>query len=308
MHTMDKVMKGLHEFINERAPNGPQSEAELNQLIDEFMVQHNESIENLYGDAEPMDVYDYLDFADKAYRKKDKKEYLAKAAELEPDNADVKLAQAELEAKGPLELIEVLPGLIAEEEKRLKDQQIYNRSKGDFWLVVETRPYMRLLHRYLMNLTECGVINKAIQVGEEMMRLNRNDNLGIRFELMPLYAKVCNELKALKLYKQNKDEKTNSFYLLPLALLYFKLGDWPKAKSYLETLKQYYPIRKKLIRAIKKEDMNFIHANSSLLGYLPGTDEELMAAYLSNYSVYMTEPYFFEWADKALIVHRKPKK
>lgn len=308
MHTMDKVLRELHEFINKKAPNGPQSEAELDQLIQEFMVQHNERIEKLQDDAEPKDVYYYMDLAEKAYRKKDKREYLAKAAELEPDNVEVKLAQAELETKSPLELLEVLPGLIEAEEKRLKAQQIYNRSKGEFWLVFETRPYMRLLHEYLMDLTECGVINKAIQVGEEMMRLNRNDNLGIRFELMPLYAKVCNELKALKLYKQNKDEKTNPFYLLPLALLYFKLGDWPKAKSYLETLKQYYPITKKLIRAIKKEDMNFIHANSSLLGYLPGTDEELMAAYLSNYSVYMTEPYFFEWADMALIVHRKPKK
>ena len=308
MHEMDKVMKKLHEFINEKAPNGPQSEAELNQLIDEFMVQHNESIEELYGDADPMDVFDYLDLAEKAYRKKDKKEYLAKAAELEPDNADVKLAQAELEAKGPLELIEVLPGLISEEEKRLKNQQIYNRSKGDFWLVLETRPYMRLLHKYLMNLTECGITNKAIQIGEEMMRLNHNDNLGIRFELMPLYAKICNELKALKLYKQSKYEQKRPFYLLPLALLYFKLGDWPKAKSYLETLKEHYPGTKKFIRSIKKGDMKFVEDNYGLVGYQPGTNEELVEAYMGSQVIYLTEPYFFEWADEALIVHRKPKK
>lgn len=256
MRTMDKVMKELHSFIAKKAPNGVKSEEEMQQIIEEFMMQHNEAVQHLQengqDDTVPADVYDYLDLAEQASRKKDKREYLAKAAELEPDNVEVKLAQAELDSKGPLDMLEILPGMIAAEEKRLKDQEIYQRSKGDFWLDFETRPYMMLLQEYLSNLIECGIHNKAIQIGEEMLRLNQNDNLGIRFLLMPLYAKMCNEMKALKLYKQGADEQKSSFYLLALALLYFKLGDWPKAKSYLETLKQEYPITKKLIRSIKK--------------------------------------------------------
>ena len=55
---------------------------------------------------------------------------------------------------------------------------------------------MMLLQEYLSSLIECGIHNKAIQIGEEMLRLNQNDNLGIRFLLMPLYAKMCNEMKA----------------------------------------------------------------------------------------------------------------
>lgn len=312
MRAMDKVMKELHAFIAKKAPNGVKSEEEMQQIIEEFMMQHNEAVQHLQengqDDTVPADVYDYLDLAEQASRKKDKREYLAKAAELEPDNVEVKLAQAELDSKGLLDMLEILPGMIAAEEKRLKDQEIYQRSKGDFWLDFETRPYMMLLQEYLSDLTECGIHNKAIQVGEEMMRLNKNDNLGIRFQLMPLYAKMCNEMKALKLYKQGADEQKSSFYLLALALLYFKLGDWPKAKSYLETLKQEYPITKKLIRSIKKGDQSIFQPYLDNPPYAPFSDEELITAYLTNYAIYATEPYFFDWADEALIVHRKKKK
>lgn len=149
MRTMDKVMKELHAFIAKKAPNGVKSEEEMQQIIEEFMMQHNEAVQHLQengqDDTVPADVYDYLDLAEQASRKKDKREYLAKAAELEPDNVEVKLAQAELDSKGPLDMLEILPGMIAAEEKRLKDQEIYQRSKGDFWLDFETRPYMMLL-------------------------------------------------------------------------------------------------------------------------------------------------------------------
>ena len=316
MRAMDKVMKELHAFIAKKAPNGVKSEEEMQQIIEEFMMQHNEAVQHLQDflqengqdDTVPADVYDYLDLAEQASRKKDKREYLAKAAELEPDNVEVKLAQAELDSKGPLDMLEILPGMIAAEEKRLKDQEIYQRSKGDFWLDFETRPYMMLLQEYLSDLTECGIYNKAIQIGEEMLRLNQNDNLGIRFLLMPLYAKMCNEMKALKLYKRGKYEQKSSFYLLALALLYFKLGDWPEAKSYLETLKQEYPITKKLIRSIKKGDQSIFQPYLDTPPYAPFSDEELITAYLTNYAIYATEPYFFDWADEALIVHRKKKK
>ena len=313
---MNEIMDKLNDFIELKAPHGVHSEDELQQIIEEFMMQHKEAVQHLQDflqengqdDTVPADVYNYLDLAEQASRKKDKREYLAKAAELEPDNVEVKLAQAELDSKGPLDMLEILPGMIAAEEKRLKDQKIYQRSKGDFWLDFETRPYMMLLQEYLSNLIECGIHNKAIQIGEEMLRLNQNDNLGIRFLLMPLYAKMCNEMKALKLYKREKYEQKSSFYLLALALLYFKLGDWPEAKSYLETLKQEYPITKKLIRSIKKGDQSIFQPYLDNPPYAPFSDEELITAYLMNYAIYATEPYFFDWADEALIVHRKKKK
>ncbi len=45
----------------------------------------------------------------------------------------------------------------------------------------------------------------------------------------------------------------------------------------------------------------------SPLGYKTGAVSELIEHYLDNPHVYGCEPYFFAWADKALIVHRKKK-
>lgn len=302
----EKVIQEFHQFLAKKAPQGPKDDEELQHLMDEFFTQYNELIQD--DDAiNSMDVYDYLEMADKAITKRKKKEYLAQAAALEPNNMDVKLAQAETDAKSPLDLIAALPALIQEEREHLKQQQIYNHSKGDFWLVFETRPYMRLLQRYMMALIECGVTNRAIQIGEEMLRLNENDNQGIRFSLIALYAQSGNEMKALQLYKHSPEEKDSPSYLLPLALLYFKLGEWDKAKSYLKTLKQTCSGTKKFLHAVKTENEYVLHDMYNPMGYRPGTISELLEHYFANLNVYDCEPYFFAWADKALVVHRKKK-
>ncbi len=198
-HTIEKEIQEFHQFLAKKAPQGPKDEDELQRLMDEFFMQHTEIMQDADDEIVPMDVYEYLDMADRAATKRKKKEYLAQAAALEPNNMDVKLAQAETDAKSPLDLLAALPSLIQDAQTYLKHQKIYNSSKGDFWLVFETRPYMRLLQRYMMALIECGVTNRAIQIGEEMLRLNENDNQGIRFILITLYAQSGNEMKALKL-------------------------------------------------------------------------------------------------------------
>ena len=62
MHTMDKVMKELQAFIAKKAPNGVQSEEEMQRIIEEFMMQHNEAAQYLQDylqdDTVPADVYD----------------------------------------------------------------------------------------------------------------------------------------------------------------------------------------------------------------------------------------------------------
>lgn len=302
----EKILRQLQAYIAKKAPDGPASEEELQRLIAEFTEKYNASCGHLDDGVPPVvyDVYDYLDLASQARRKRDKRAYLAKAAALEPDNVDVKLEQIKVDAKSPLDFIEALPPLIEAEEKHLRDEEIYQSSKGEFWMVFETRPYMRLLFEYMTNLIDAGVTNKAIAVGEEMLRLCQTDNLGIRFILMPLYAQVCNEMKALRLCKRMHEENS-AFYLLPLALLYYKLGNWPKAKDYLEKLKANYPDTKKFLRAVKRNDRYFFGQCSNPYGYAKGDTSELIVAYEDNLYVYSREPSFFEWADKALIVHRK---
>lgn len=66
---------------------------------------------------------------------------------------------------------------------------------GSFWLMVETRPYMRIKFAYAKFLKECGMLSTAISECEDMIKLCKNDNLGVRHTLMYLYAVTENDKK-----------------------------------------------------------------------------------------------------------------
>lgn len=62
------------DFIELKAPHGVHSEDELQQIIEEFMMQHKEVAQYLQDflqehgqdDTVPADVYDYLELAEQA--------------------------------------------------------------------------------------------------------------------------------------------------------------------------------------------------------------------------------------------------
>ena len=66
---------------------------------------------------------------------------------------------------------------------------------GSFWLMVETRPYMRIKFAYAKFLKECGMLSTAISECEDMIKLCKNDHLGVRHTLMYLYAVTENDKK-----------------------------------------------------------------------------------------------------------------
>lgn len=75
-------------------------------------------------------------------------------------------------------------------------------SIGEFWGILETRPYMRLLNRYADFMAEAGMMGLAAKEYEEMIRLSENDNLGVRYSLMHVYAYLEQEEPALELHKK----------------------------------------------------------------------------------------------------------
>ena len=60
----------------------------------------------------------------------------------------------------------------------------------DFWLDHDTRPFMRLLHLLALELWETGDTAGAIAEAEGLLRLNPNDNQGIRELLTDWYGAV----------------------------------------------------------------------------------------------------------------------
>ena len=61
----------------------------------------------------------------------------------------------------------------------MKEQGYFDKEcMGDFWLILETRHYMRARHQYVTLLSQCRMIKKAITECEEMLKLCEGDNLG----------------------------------------------------------------------------------------------------------------------------------
>lgn len=117
-------------------------------------------------------------------------------------------------------------------KKLVNDGVVDDDSVGDYWLIFETRPYLIARNDYLSMLLEFGMIRKAQAEAEDIIRLNENDNMGVRYRLMHIYAALEDEESALKLVEKF-DLKYEVEMLMALSILYFKLDDIKKAKRYL---------------------------------------------------------------------------
>ena len=146
---------------------------------------------------------DFLEMAYNAETKTKAKNYLKKALELDPNNLDAELFLADISTKSQLEFLEKTEAIIAHGNKLMEEQGYFKKDcVGDFWLILETRPYMRARHQYAILLSQCRMIKKAITECEEMLKLCKSDNLGVRYLLMHPYTVMEDEKSALKLHKK----------------------------------------------------------------------------------------------------------
>jgi tetratricopeptide (TPR) repeat protein len=116
-----------------------------------------------------------------------------KALALWPDCADgyVLLAQAASSLEEARELLE--RGVAAGE--RTVGRRVFVEDAGDFWLIFETRPYMRARATLAATLWRLGRREEAVEHQRELLRLNPRDNQGLRY-------RQANWLLALECYDE----------------------------------------------------------------------------------------------------------
>ena len=245
------------------------------------------------------DIYDYFDLIDDAKTKKERDTYIEEALLLEPDNLELLLLKNEKNKKKPEKYLAELEKIVAVGNKQMQDGGYFRDNKGEFWLVYETRPYMRACYEYLITLMKCGFVTRAIKEGERLLELCKNDNLGVRYDLMHLFALKEDKENAEKLFEDFKREQSPQM-TLPLCFLYYKIGETENAEKFLFGI---YEQNKDLLKFIKKVISENIYAEigkMSPFGYRPCTMEELLEEYVKYYSVLDTCPLFFGWAKSRL--------
>jgi len=159
-----------------------------------------------------------------------------KALELSPDCADAYVLLAE-ESPDPEAALALYTQAVAAAERALGPEAL-EEHVGHFWGIVTTRPYMRARLGLADCLEELGREDEAIGHYRGLLRLNPNDNQGVRDILLPLLFLRGEDAAAGALLQQYADDPS-AMWRYAWALWTFRQeGDSPAARERLrEALK-----------------------------------------------------------------------
>ena len=215
--------------------------------------------------------------------------WIRKAREVEPDHVDAALMEIEETSKNPYEQEMRLFELQQKAEKQLREQGYFRKASiGDFWGLIETRPYMRVCQTYVGTLLMNRKMRLAAKACESMLRLCKND----RYTLIHLYGYLEEEQAAHKLFDAyNGDWGTR--FPLAMAVLSYKQGKEEMAKKYLQVLLNNNKDTKKFFSAYGTKKMGAYASKMQLYAYFPDSIEELLLILAEHDYVYDSAHAFF---------------
>jgi len=202
----------LNEFINEN-------------INDEHMIQA--------ADLTPLEQAQDVMYEAFEARGRKQLQLVRKALKICPDCADAYVLLAERSDR-PQEAHDLYAQGIAAAEKTL-GKKFFKAEAGHFWGLLQTRPYMRARLGLAQSLEWSGKIDEAAEHYRQMLRLNPNDNQGVRHLLVACLLKIKADDEAQKLLKRYDGDKFLAIWCYARALLTFRLkGDTATARKHLK--------------------------------------------------------------------------
>jgi tetratricopeptide (TPR) repeat protein len=223
-----------------------------------------------------------------ATTKKQRVALAKKAIEISADCADAYVLLAEETARSLEEAMDLYRKGVEAGERAL-GKEVFKEEVGYFWGLLETRPYMRARLGLAQCMWGAGDREEAIEHYWDMLRLNPNDNQGIRDLLMPSLLELGRDKDAEKLFRQYKEDG---------------MVVWMYSKALLDFRKHGpSPIADKSLKAAMKENK---HVPAYLLGrrwmppYLPalygfGDENEAVVFVHGNETAWKATPGALEW-------------
>lgn len=130
------------------------------------------------------------------------------ALEVYPDCVDALSMLAKIKGGRTGEYVDEMRKVI-EAGRRDLGARCFKQDRGDFWGIIETRPFMRAMAQLGFALLDWGTperVDEAIEVFEEMLELNPNDNQGVRDWLAGCYLARKRYADAQALFERYPDD------------------------------------------------------------------------------------------------------
>jgi len=211
------------------------------------------------------------------------------------DCADAYVVLAE-EAAGPVRALPQYEAGVAAGARALGAGR-FVKDVGRFWGILETRPYMRALMGLAQTLVELGRVNEALAQFRELLRLNPNDNQGVRYPLLSELVRAQREDEALTLLQEYKDDAAAD-WVYTWALVDFRNGRRAEAEAVASRALEanmYVP------EALTAEPEDLPPTGDTVA--LGGEDEAV--AYVENFGdVWRETPGAVEWIQRQAITHK----
>lgn len=123
--------------------------------------------------------------------------------------------------------------------RRIFGGEFWEENKGLFWIIHETRPFMRCMFDFSECLFIKGKVKESVAILEEMIELNPNDNQGAR-DMLLLYLIELNDTEKFQKYDKQFETDGMVYARFNRALFAFKTeGESENANIKLKEAMKY---------------------------------------------------------------------
>ncbi len=214
------------------------------------------------------------------------------ALKIDPDSSIAHLALA-LHTRDPKTAIERFRQAVAMAERAL-DPNRFIEDVGSFWLISETRPYMEAVKGLADALWLDGQRREAVEHYAELIRLNPNDNQGIRDRLAPALLAVGDDEAAEELLDRYADDITAAHQYNRALASFRRKGKAKASKKRLDEAIETNPDVPDLL--LGRLDPPSVLPDT----YAIGSIEEAVFYFLEAEEVWRETPGALDWLSSAL--------
>lgn len=231
--TMEKSMRDMLSVLEGK-------EFESEEELQQFLSTWNENQDFISTPSvSPRDIAQDKLYEAYEVQGAQRKQLISEALKIYPNSPDAYLLMAE-DAKTMNEAYQLYHQAVLAGKKDL-GKAFFEENKGDFWMMVETRPFMRAKAELANIQHAMGDIQSAMGNYEEMLELNPSDNQGIRYLLLSIYLEAEQYESAQALLKRYDNENVAQFNFNEVLLRFLSDGLTSDTKSLLKKADKQNP-------------------------------------------------------------------